>query len=49
MKKKDGIKVSYVLDKKVSEALEKFCNETARTKTKVVEMAIMESIERHKD
>lgn len=48
MRPKDGIKVSYVLDRKVAEALDKFCAETGRTKTKVVELAIIEFIKKHK-
>ena len=48
MKAKDGIKVSYVLDRKTAEALDKFCEETGRTKTKVVELAINEFIKKHK-
>ena len=47
MKPKDGVKVSYVLERRVSEALDKFCTETGRTKTKVVELAIMEFIKKH--
>lgn len=50
MKKKEGgVKVSYVLEKTVAEALEKFCEETGRTKTKVVELAILEFIEKNQD
>lgn len=50
MKKKEGaVKVSYVLDGKVAETLDTFCEETGRTKTKVVELAIMEFIEKHKE
>lgn len=48
MKPKDGIKVSYVLDRKTAEALDKFCEETGRTKTKVVELAINEFIKKHR-
>ena len=49
MKSKDGIKVSYVLDRKTAESLDKFCAETGRTKTKVVELAVQEYIKRHKE
>lgn len=50
MKKKEGaIKVSYVLDGKVAEALDKFCEETGRTKTKVVELALNEYIKNHQE
>lgn len=48
-KKENGVKVSYVLEKEVSDALDKFCEETGRTKTKVVEMAITEFIENHQE
>lgn len=44
---KDSIKVSYTLDRKVAEALVKFCEETGRTKTKVVELALADYIKRH--
>ena len=44
---KDSIKVSYTLDRKVAESLEKFCVDTGRTKTKVVELAITEFIEKY--
>lgn len=47
--KKEGVKVSYVLEKQVAEALDKFCDETGRSKTKVIEMAVKEFIEKHKD
>lgn len=49
MKPKDGVKVSYVLDRKTAEALDKFCEETGRTKTKVVELAINAYIEKHEE
>ena len=45
---KDGVKVSYVLDRETAEMLDKFCDETGRTKTKVVELAIQEFVEKHK-
>ena len=45
--KKEGVKVSYVLEKNIAEALDKFCDETGRTKTKVVEMAIKAFIREH--
>jgi len=45
--KKDIVKVNYSMDRSVADALEEFCDRTARTKTKVVELAIMEYIERH--
>ena len=45
--KKDIVKVNYSMDRSVAAALEEFCDRTARTKTNVVELAIMEYIERH--
>lgn len=47
--KKDGIKTNYYLDKDVVDALTEFCKRTARTKTKVVELAILEYLENHKE
>lgn len=47
--KKDIVKVNYSMDRSVAEALDEFCEKTARTKTKVVELAIKEYIERHND
>ena len=47
--KKDGTKVTYVIENTLLEEMEKFCEETGRTKTKVVEMAIREFLEKHKE
>ena len=44
---KDSVKVSYTLERKIAEELERFCEETGRTKTKVIELAIMEYIKKH--
>lgn len=44
---KASVKVSYTLDAEVAKALEKFCNETGRTKTRVVELAVMDYIKNH--
>lgn len=38
--KRDATKVSYIIDNELLKRLEDFCEETGRTKTKVVEMAI---------
>ena len=46
--RKDGIKVSFVLEREIMEATEKFCDDTGRTKTKVIEMALKEFLEKHK-
>ena len=47
--KKDIVKVNYSMERSVAEALDEFCEKTARTKTKVVELAIKEYLERHKE
>lgn len=47
--KKDGIKVNYILDRRIAESLEEFCEKTGRTKTKVVELALEKFIEEHKN
>jgi len=47
--KKEGVKVNLLLDKTVNDKLVQFCETTARTKTKVVELAIMKYIEDHKE
>lgn len=46
---KDCIRVSYTLERKVAESLAAFCEETGRTKTKVVELAIQEYIKNHRE
>lgn len=45
--KKDGVKVNFYLDKELMEKLEEYSEETGRTKTKVLEMAIKEFLEKH--
>ncbi len=45
--RKDSIKVSYALDRKIVIMLEQFCEDTGRTKTKVIEMAIKDFIEKN--
>lgn len=44
---KECVRVSYSLDKQIADSLDRFCNDTGRTKTKVVEMAITEFIEKY--
>lgn len=44
---KDGIKTNYYLDKKLVHDLKAFCDRTGRTKTKVVEIAIREYLDKH--
>ena len=43
---KEGVKRSFLIEK---ERLDKFCYDTARTRTRVVEIAIEEYLERHKE
>lgn len=45
--KKDCVKVSYTLDRQIAELLERFCRDTGRTKTKVIEMAILDFVDKH--
>ena len=47
--KKDGVKVNYMLERDLAESLDEFCERTGRTRTKVVEMAIRDYLEKHKD
>lgn len=47
--KKGSVKVSYTLEREVVDLLDTFCEETGRTKTKVVEMAIKAFVEKHKE
>ena len=46
---KDGVRHNFIIEKAISEELVDFCKRTGRTKTKVVEIAIKEYLERHKD
>lgn len=45
---KNILKVTYSMDREIAEQLDEFCNRTARTKTKVVEIAVKEYLDRHK-
>lgn len=47
--KKDSVKVSYTLEREIVDLLDAFCDDTGRTKTKVVEMAIKAFIEEHQE
>ena len=47
--KKDGTKATYIIENTILEELEEFCERTGRTKTKVVELAIKDYLENHKD
>ena len=46
---KDGVRHSFLIERELSENLEKFCEQTARSKTKVVEAAIKEYMEKHSE
>lgn len=46
---KDGVRRSFLIERELSEALDEFCEKTARSKTKVVEAAIKEYMEKHAD
>lgn len=47
MPAKDGVKTNFLMEKKISEKLKEYCEKTGRTKTKVIEMALKEFLERH--
>ncbi len=47
MPKKDGIKVNYKLSREIVEMLNKYCEGTGLSKTKVVEKALKEYFEKH--
>lgn len=46
---KDGVRHSFLIERELSEALDEFCEKTARSKTKVVEAAIKEYMDKHAD
>ena len=47
--KRDATKVSYLIDNTILKQLEDFCERTGRTKTKVIEMALVLYLNEHKD
>ena len=49
MPAKDGVKTNFLMEKKIAEDLKEYCERTGRTKTKVIEMAVREYRDRHKD
>ena len=49
MPAKDGVKTNFLMEKKIAEDLKEYCERTGRTKTKVIEMAVREYLDRHKD
>lgn len=44
---KDGVRHSFILERSLSEKFDKFCYDTARSKTRVVEQAIDEYMKNH--
>ena len=49
MPTKDGVKTNFIMEKTIADALKEYCERTGRTKTKAIEMALQEYLERHKD
>ena len=49
MPAKDGVKTNFLMEKKIAEDLKEYCERTGRTKTKVIEMAVRDYLDRHKD
>ena len=47
MPSKDGVKTNFLLEKSIAESLKAYCERTGRTKTKAIEMALKEFLERH--
>lgn len=47
--KKDGTKVSYIIDSSLLSELKEFCERTGRTKTKVIELAIRKYLDEHRN
>ena len=46
---KDGMKINFYLDKQLVSRLKDFCTRTGRTMTKVVEIALSEYLDKHKE
>ena len=46
--KKDGIKKTYYIEKELALKLKKFCIETGRTETRVVELSLEEFLRKYK-
>ncbi len=49
MPAKDGVKTNFLMEKKIAEKLKEYCEKTGRTKTKAIEMAVKEFLERHEE
>ena len=47
--KKDGTKVCYMISNDILKELETFCEETGRSHTKVIEMALKKYIEENRE
>ena len=47
--KRDATKVSYMIDNELLKQLNDFCKRTGRSKTKVIEMALVLYLEEHKN
>jgi predicted transcriptional regulator len=47
--KRDATKVSYMIDNELLNQLENFCERTGRTKTKVIEIALRQFLDKHKE
>ena len=48
MPAKDGVKTNFLMERSIADRLKEYCDKTGRTKTKVIEMALTEFLERHK-
>lgn len=47
--KRNATKISFLIENDILKKLDEFCKRTGRTKTKVIEMAILMFLEKHKD
>lgn len=47
-RKKDGVKVTYYINRRVSEAISLFCEETGLSKTAAIERGMIEYIDAQK-
>lgn len=46
--RKDAIKISLRMEREIAEMLNRFCADTARQKTRVIELAVKDYIEKNK-
>jgi len=49
MPSKDGVKTNFLMERSIAEKLKEYCERSGRTKTKVIEMALKEFLEKHKE